>query len=81
MTIHQAKGLEYPIVILPGFEEGIIPSHQAKTDLEIEEVRRIAYVGVSRAKDNCIIMTNQKRFLYGKEHRQNESRFLIEIKQ
>ena len=79
MTIHQAKGLEYPIVILPAFEEGIIPAHQVKTELEIEEERRIAYVGVSRAKDNCIIMTNQRRYLYGKEHRQKESRFLLEI--
>ena len=79
MTIHQAKGLEFPIVILPGFEEGIIPSHQAKTVLEIEEERRICYVGVSRAKDNCIIMTNEKRFLYGREQRQKESRFLLEI--
>ena len=79
MTIHQAKGLEFPIVILPGFEEGIIPSHQARTPLEVEEERRIAYVGVSRAKDNCIIMTNEKRFLYGREQRQKESRFLLEI--
>ena len=79
MTIHQAKGLEFPIVIIPAFEEGILPSSKAKTPLQIEEERRIAYVGISRAKDNCIIMTNIKRYLYGREHTQKESRFLNEL--
>ena len=79
MTIHQAKGLEFPIVIIPAFEERILPSSKAKTPLQIEEERRIAYVGISRAKDNCIIMTNIKRYLYGREHTQKESRFLNEL--
>ena len=80
MTIHQAKGLEFPIVIIPGLEEGILPSHKAKLPLEIEEERRICYVGISRAKDNCIILSNEKRYQYGKEFKQKESRFLLELK-
>jgi len=79
MTIHQSKGLEYPIVIIPGLEEGILPSSKAKTPLQIEEERRICYVGITRAKDNCVLLTNKKRFLYGKEQNQKESRFLLEI--
>ena len=79
MTIHQSKGLEFPIVIIPGLEEGILPSAKAKTPLQIEEERRICYVGITRAKDNCVLITNKKRFLYGKEQNQKESRFLLEI--
>ena len=79
MTIHQSKGLEFPIVIIPGLEEGILPSSKAKTPLQIEEERRICYVGITRAKDNCVLITNKKRFLYGKEQNQKESRFLLEI--
>ncbi len=79
MTIHQAKGLEFKIVIIPGMEEGILPSAKAKTPLQIEEERRICYVGISRAEDNCILLHNRKRYLYGKERTQNESRFLLEI--
>ena len=79
MTIHQSKGLEFPIVIIPGLEEGILPSSKAKSPLQIEEERRICYVGITRAKDNCVLITNKKRFLYGKEQNQKESRFLLEI--
>lgn len=80
MTIHQAKGLEFPIVIIPGLEEGILPSHKVELPLEIEEERRICYVDISRAKDNCIILSNEKRCQYGKEFKQKESRFLLELK-
>lgn len=79
LTIHQSKGLEFLIVIIPGMEEGILPSSRAKTPLEIEEERRICYVALTRAKDNCIFLTNKKRFLYGKERKQKESRFLNEL--
>lgn len=79
LTIHQSKGLEFSIVIIPGMEEGILPSSRAKTPLEIEEERRICYVALTRAKDNCIFLTNKKRFLYGKERKQKESRFLNEL--
>ena len=79
LTIHQSKGLEFDIVIIPGMEEGILPSSKAKTPLEIEEERRICYVALTRAKDNCILLTNKKRYLYGKERKQKESRFLLEI--
>lgn len=77
MTIHQSKGLEYPIVIILGLEEGILPSYKSN----IEEERRILYVAITRAKDNCILMYNKKRFLYGQQHTQKESRFLNEIKE
>lgn len=79
LTIHQSKGLEFSIVIIPGMEEGILPSSRAKKPLEIEEERRICYVALTRAKDNCIFLTNKKRFLYGKERKQKESRFLNEL--
>lgn len=79
MTIHQAKGLEFKIVIIPGLEEEILPSSKAKTPLQIEEERRICYVGISRAEDNCILLHNRKRYIYGKEKNQKESRFLLEI--
>lgn len=79
MSIHQAKGLEFKIVLIPGMEEGILPSSKANTPMLMEEERRICYVAISRAQDNCILLTNKKRFLYGKERNQKESRFLLEI--
>ncbi len=81
MTIHSAKGLEFPQVFLPGFEEGIFPGLQtvmAGPD-EIEEERRLAYVAITRAKNELYILHAKSRMLYGRTTANPPSRFLAEI--
>lgn len=56
-----------------------MPSYKANTPLQIEGERRICYVAILRAKDNCIIMHNKKRLIFGREKTQRESRFIHEI--
>ncbi len=81
MTIHSAKGLEFPQVFLPGFEEGIFPGMQTILggEAEIEEERRLAYVAVTRAKDELYILHAKSRLLYGRTACNPASRFLAEI--
>ena len=81
MTIHSAKGLEFPKVFLPGFEEGIFPGLQTVMagPEEIEEERRLAYVAITRAKDELYILHTKSRMLYGKTTCNPASRFLSEI--
>ena len=80
MTMHSAKGLEFPIVYLPGFEDGIFPGAQALyNEDEIEEERRLAYVGITRAKEKLHITRAQMRMLFGSTSRYKPSRFLLEI--
>ncbi|MBQ8357172.1 MAG: UvrD-helicase domain-containing protein [Clostridia bacterium] len=81
MTIHSAKGLEFPRVFLPGFEEGIFPGLQTVMagPEEIEEERRLAYVAITRAKDQLYIMHAKSRMLYGHTSCNPASRFLTEI--
>ena len=81
MTIHSAKGLEFPKVFLPGFEEGIFPGMQTVLagDAEIEEERRLAYVAITRAKDELYILHAKCRMLYGQTGCNPSSRFLAEI--
>ena len=80
MTIHSAKGLEFPVVFLPGMEEGIFPGIQSmyNTD-DIEEERRLAYVGITRAKRNLYISHANLRMLFGTTSRNMPSRFLVEV--
>ncbi|WP_202080909.1 DNA helicase PcrA [Caldalkalibacillus salinus] len=80
MTLHAAKGLEYPIVFLAGMEEGIFPHNRSLMDEnEMEEERRLAYVGITRA-EGALYLTNAKiRTIYGKRELNPESRFLREI--
>ena len=80
MTIHSAKGLEFPVVFLPGMEEGIFPGIQSmfKTD-DVEEERRLAYVGITRAKKNLYISHASMRMLFGTTSRNLPSRFVVEI--
>ncbi len=80
MTLHSAKGLEFPNVFLIGMEEGIFPSIRAmETEEELEEERRLCYVGITRAKKR-LFMTNAKcRTLYGSTKYQMQSRFIGEI--
>lgn len=81
MTIHSAKGLEFPIVLLPGFEEGIFPSLQSLNEGEkaLEEERRLAYVAITRAKKQLIILHTNSRILFGRTSCNPVSRFADEI--
>ena len=81
MTIHSAKGLEFPQVFLPGFEEGLFPGMQTVLagEAEVEEERRLAYVAITRAKDELYILHAKTRMLYGRTGANPASRFLGEI--
>ena len=80
MTIHSAKGLEFPVVFLPGMEEGVFPGQQSMAmPSEIEEERRLAYVAITRAKKTLIITHARERMLYGMTQRNPLSRFVREI--
>lgn len=80
MTLHSAKGLEFPVVFIPGMEEGIFPGNQSMySEEELEEERRLAYVGITRAKEKLYLVNAQQRMLYGTTSRNMPSRFLREI--
>ena len=80
MTIHSAKGLEFPYVFLIGMEEGVFPSEMSKySEADLEEERRLAYVGITRAKQELYISDSVTRMLYGRTQRNEPSRFLREI--
>ncbi len=81
MTIHSAKGLEFPVVFLPGMEEGIFPGTQTilGSPDELEEERRLAYVAITRAKDALYILRTKNRMLYGRTSYNPVSRFVEEI--
>ncbi len=81
MTIHSAKGLEFPIVILPGFEDGIFPGMQTMVGSEedMEEERRLAYVAITRAKEQVYILHTKSRMLFGQTQYNPISRFVKEI--
>ena len=80
MTLHTAKGLEFPVVFLVGMEEGIFPhSRSLTTDKEVEEERRLCYVGITRAQEKLFISHTYRRMLYGMTQSNPPSRFLKEI--
>lgn len=81
MTVHSAKGLEFPIVFLPGMEDGIFPGMQTIDggDAEMEEERRLAYVAITRAKKELYILHADQRLLYGRTNYNPVSRFVSEI--
>jgi DNA helicase-2/ATP-dependent DNA helicase PcrA len=80
MTLHMAKGLEFPVVFITGMEEGVFPHGRAYTDPEeLEEERRLCYVGVTRAKKRLYLTAALQRRLYGGESFNLPSRFLEEI--
>lgn len=80
MTIHAAKGLEFPCVFIVGLEEGLFPNDMAKFNIrEMEEERRLFYVAITRAEQYCFITNAKSRFRYGKTEFSNESRFLSEL--
>jgi DNA helicase-2/ATP-dependent DNA helicase PcrA len=80
MTMHGAKGLEFPHVFLTGLEEGVFPHSRALTDeTELEEERRLAYVGVTRAMDRLFMSYAQRRALFGNTYAYPKSRFIEEM--
>ncbi|MFD1672956.1 DNA helicase PcrA [Agrilactobacillus yilanensis] len=80
MTLHAAKGLEFPVVFLIGLEDGIFPMGRALTDQdELEEERRLAYVGITRAREKLYITNAYSRMLYGRTQSNPASRFISEI--
>src|SRR5580658_10060780 len=80
MTMHAAKGLEFPIVFLTGLEEGVFPHTRALTDTtEMEEERRLAYVGVTRAMDRLYLSYAARRTLFGNTFSHPKSRFIDEM--
>ena len=81
MTLHSAKGLEFDIVFLPGWEEGLFPHQRAIDEGGLEEERRLAYVAITRAKKLLYILTALNRFIYGQSQNNIPSRFLNELPQ
>lgn len=80
MTLHSAKGLEFPIVFIPGMEEGVFPGVQSMyIDDEVEEERRLAYVGITRAKEKLYLSCAKSRMIYGSTNYYRPSRFVAEI--
>ncbi|MCD0176482.1 UvrD-helicase domain-containing protein [Deinococcus sp. 14RED07] len=80
MTMHNAKGLEFPVVFIVGVEEGLLPSKGAIAEAGgIEEERRLFYVGITRAMDRLFLTAAENRMQYGKTNAAEDSRFLEEI--
>lgn len=79
MTIHSAKGLEFPTVFLTGMEEGLFPSARSESEDDIEEERRLCYVAITRAKNRLYITNTERRTIFGKTTANRQSRFLKEV--
>ena len=80
MTIHSAKGLEFPVVFLPGWEEGVFPGNSVLYDpSEVEEERRLAYVAITRAREELYIYNAESRMIFGSTSHNRISRFADEI--
>lgn len=80
MTLHSAKGLEFPVVFLVGMEEGIFPGYKSISEpQELEEERRLCYVGITRAKENLFLTCSKQRTIFGSTSYNQTSRFLKEI--
>jgi DNA helicase-2/ATP-dependent DNA helicase PcrA len=80
MTMHAAKGLEFPLVVIAGLEEGLFPhSRSAESEEELEEERRLCYVGMTRAESQLVLTSAARRRVFGEYQATNPSRFLDEI--
>lgn len=80
MTLHSAKGLEFPVVFIPGMEDGIFPGNQSMLmEEELQEERRLAYVGITRAKEKLYLLHASERMMFGMTQRNRVSRFTNEI--
>jgi len=81
MTLHASKGLEFPFVFLIGMEEGLLPHQTSVEEGNVEEERRLAYVGITRAQRELIFTYARERRQYGEVSRTEASRFLHELPQ
>ncbi|MGC9333873.1 MAG: 3'-5' exonuclease, partial [Anaerolineae bacterium] len=80
LTLHAAKGLEFPVVFITGLEEGLFPHSRSMDDAEqMEEERRLCYVGVTRAKERLYLLRTFRRTLYGESEVREPSRFLSDV--
>ncbi len=79
MTLHAAKGLEFPVVFMVGMEEGLFPSDRSDSVADIEEERRLAYVGMTRAREELFLTFAKSRFTFGSRNLSSPSRFLVEL--
>ena len=80
MTLHSAKGLEFPTVILAGLEEGLFPHSRSRDDeAELEEERRLCYVGITRARKQLVLTSAARRRVFGEYQNTEASRFIDEI--
>ena len=82
MTLHAAKGLEFPLVVLAGLEEGLLPhmrSVESDDDSAVEEERRLCYVGMTRAQSHLVLTSAARRRVFGEYQSQEPSRFLAEV--
>ncbi|MCW2920699.1 MAG: UvrD/REP helicase [Thermoleophilia bacterium] len=79
MTIHNAKGLEYPVVFVTGMEEGLFPHSRSIQDGDVEEERRLAYVGITRARELLTLVHANSRSVFGRRQYNVPSRFLNEL--
>ncbi len=82
MTLHSAKGLEFPVVFMVGMEEGLFPHSRSMLDIaELEEERRLCYVGITRAKVKLYLTYTRQRLYFGTRNNNLVSRFLADIPQ
>jgi DNA helicase-2/ATP-dependent DNA helicase PcrA len=81
MTLHAAKGLEFPVVFIVGCEEGIIPYQRKDEAVDVEEERRLFYVGMTRAQKKLILTRAKSRVLFGQKQANESSRFLDDIEE
>ncbi len=81
MTLHSAKGLEFPVVFMPGVEEGLFPSYMSLTegDDKLEEERRLCYVGITRAREKLFMLYADQRTMFGRTQYSAPSRFIKEL--
>ena len=80
MTLHSAKGLEFPVVILAGLEEGLFPhSRSSEDEEELEEERRLCYVGMTRARSRLVLTGAARRRVFGEYKASEPSRFIDEV--
>ena len=79
LTLHASKGLEFPVVFIPACEEGILPHYMPGQKIDLEEERRLLYVGMTRAQHHLYLSSAKKRMLQGQNHEREPSRFLNSI--
>jgi superfamily I DNA/RNA helicase len=81
MTLHAAKGLEFPVVFIVGCEEGLLPYQHGEETPDLEEERRLFYVGMTRAQQKLILTYAKSRYLFGQQQNNPPSRFVEDIEQ